>query len=213
MTIDLNPIEARVLGSLIEKELSTPDYYPLSLNALMSACNQKSNRDPVLDCNEETVQAAVDALIHRGLVWKSVAGRVPKFEERFTVAHKLVPRESAILCVLLLRGEQTVGEIRTRTGRMYNFESLEQVEQTLANLEENGFLRRLPRRPGQKESRYGHRLGNDPQMSEQNTALSAEPTPPSQPGRMDRLEENLAALRSELQALKDEFRELKKRLI
>jgi uncharacterized protein YceH (UPF0502 family) len=212
MNVDLNPIEARALGSLIEKELSIPDYYPLSLNALLNACNQKSNRDPVLDCDEETVQAAIDGLIRKGLVWESAAGRVPKFEERFTIENKLVPRESAILCVLLLRGDQTVGEIRGRTGRMYNFESLEQVEQTLAHLEDNGFLQRLPRLPGQKESRYGHRLGSEARAQEQTAAPPAGPTASVKPGRMDRIESDIAALRGELEALKTEFQELKKRV-
>jgi uncharacterized protein len=127
-----------VLGCLIEKELSKPEYYPLSINALTSACNQKSSRDPVVSYMENTVEEIVDDLVQKELVHKSHVGRVPKIEEHFTHAHNLIPRESAVLCVLPLRGPQTAGEIRGRTTRLCTFETLDEVYETLGRLEEYG---------------------------------------------------------------------------
>jgi uncharacterized protein YceH (UPF0502 family) len=154
----LDEMEARVLGSLIEKELTTPDYYPLSLNALTNACNQKSNRDPVVSYTEETVQTVLEGLEQKGLIHKSVIGRVSKYEETFIRPRNLVTRESAVLCVLLLRGPQTAGELRGRTERMGRFESLEEVHETMSRLEEWGYVRRLARLAGHKEARYAHLL-------------------------------------------------------
>jgi uncharacterized protein YceH (UPF0502 family) len=212
MDILLNNEEARVLGSLIEKELSTPDYYPLSVNALTNACNQKSSRDPVVSYSEQTVEAVVDDLAQKGLAHKSRVGRVPKVEERFTHRHNLVPRESAILCVLLLRGPQTVGEIKGRTARLCNFESLDEVLETLGHLEEYGFVRRLPRQPGRKESRYSHLLCGEPEIVKVETAPSAGHGVPTESGRIEKVEQDIQTLRNELAELKKELQEFKKQL-
>jgi uncharacterized protein len=152
----LDDKEARVIGSLIEKELSTPEYYPLSLNALTNACNQKSNREPVVAYDEQTVDEVLEGLIQRKLVNKSMVSRVPKYEELFIRDRNLVPKEAAILCVLFLRGPQTAGEIRTRCFRLHDFESLEAVMETIKNLQTWGMVQRLQRQPGQKEPRYRH---------------------------------------------------------
>ncbi len=212
MDIILSNEEARVLGSLIEKELSTPDYYPLSVNALTNACNQKSSRDPVVSYSEQTVEAVVDDLAQKGLAHKSLVGRVPKVEERFTHGHNLVPRESAILCVLLLRGPQTVGEIKGRTARLCNFESLDEVLATLGHLEEYGFVRRLPRQPGRKESRYSQLLCGEPEIVEVETAPSARHGVTTESGRIEKVEQDIQTLRNELAELKRELQEFKKKL-
>jgi len=209
MDIILNEIEVRVLGSLMEKALSTPDYYPLSLNALTNACNQKSSRDPVTSYDESTVEDAVDGLVQKGLLNKSTVGRVPKYEERFSQTFNFVPRETAALCVLLLRGPQTTGEIRGRTSRLCNFENLEAVLKTLENLEEWGMVRRLARLPGRKESRFAHLLCGD--------ALIAEPEEASLPGtaapdmveRIEMLELTVEALQNEIEELKKSLQALK----
>jgi hypothetical protein len=209
MDIVLSNEEARVLGSLIEKELSTPDYYPLSVNALTNACNQKSSRDPVVSYSEQTVEEVVADLTQKDLVHKSRVGRVPKVEERFTHMHNLVPRESAILCVLLLRGPQTVGEIKGRTARLCNFESLDQVYETLGQLEENGFVRRLPRQPGRKESRYIHLLCGEPEIVKEETALTTGHGVPVESERIEKMEQDIQTLRNDLAELIREFQEFK----
>ena len=212
MDIVLSNEEVRVLGSLIEKELSTPDYYPLSVNALTNACNQKSSRDPVVSYSEQTVEEVVDELTQKGLVHKSRVGRVPKVEERFTHMHNLVPRESAILCVLLLRGPQTGGEIKGRTARLCNFESLDAVHETLGHLEEYGFVRRLPRQPGRKESRYIHLLCGEPEIAEEETAPAAGHGVYVESERIEKVEQDIQTLRNDLAELKREFQEFKKHL-
>ena len=211
MDIVLSNEEARVLGSLIEKELSTPDYYPLTVNALTNACNQKSSRDPVVSYSEQTVEAVIQELIQKDLVYKSRVGRVPKVEERFTHRHNLVPRESAILCVLLLRGPQTVGEIKGRTARLCNFESLDEVQETIGHLEENGFVRRLPRQPGRKESRHIHLLCAEPEIAEVETAPAAGPGVAVESERIEKIEQDIQTLRNDLAALKRELQEFKSR--
>ena len=211
MDIVLTNEEARVLGSLIEKELSTPDYYPLSVNALTNACNQKSSRDPVVSYPEQTVEEVVDDLAQKDLAHKSRVGRVPKVEERFTHMHNLVPRESAILCVLLLRGPQTVGEIKGRTARLCNFESLDEVHETLGHLEEYSFVRRLPRQPGRKESRYSHLLCGEPEIAEVESAPTAGHGVAVESERMEKVEQDIQVLRNDLAELKREFQEFKKR--
>jgi uncharacterized protein YceH (UPF0502 family) len=212
MDILLSDKEVRVLGSLIEKELSTPDYYPLSVNALTNACNQKSSRDPVVSYSEQTVEEVVADLTHKGLAHKSRVGRVPKVEERFTHMHNLVPRESAILCVLLLRGPQTVGEIKGRTARLCNFESLDEVHEILGHLEEYGFVRRLPRQPGRKESRYIHLLCGEPEIAEVETALTTGHGVAMESERIGKVEQDIKTLRNDLAELKREFQEFKKQL-
>ncbi len=210
MDIILPPIEIRILGSLIEKSLATPDYYPLSLNALVNACNQKSNRDPVVSYDEPTVQAALDDLEQKGLVSKSLIGRVPKLEERFTAQRNQIPRESAVFCVLFLRGPQTPGMIRTRTARLHHFETLEELHETLSDLEQGGYIRRLPRLPGHKESRYVHLLSGEPEE----TAPESAPTPPQVPPvdeeRLEKIEQEVETLRNDLEELKRDFQMFKK---
>src|ERR1700749_2171248 len=165
MNIELTPIEARVIGCLIEKQITTPDQYPLSLNALVNACNQKSNRDPVLELEERIVQQTVDDLGRKHfVVEKSGFGsRVPKYQHRFCNTEygtlKLDPQELAIVCELLLRGAQTPGELRSRASRMAPFTDVSEVEAALTRLserEDGPFVTRLPREPGRREARYAH---------------------------------------------------------
>src|ERR1700675_2229279 len=160
MDIVLNEVEARVLGSLVEKDITTPDYYPLSLNALVNACNQKNNRDPVMALEEDAVRAALDSLQAQRLAGpaRGADSRVTKYEHRLQEVFNFDRREIAILCVLLLRGAQTPGELRGRAERMYRFEELEDVTATLDRLSQRQppLAAVLPRQPGTKESRYMH---------------------------------------------------------
>src|SRR5947209_654426 len=175
MDFQLDAAEARVLGSLLEKEIATPEYYPLSLNALVNACNQKSNREPVVSYDEETVEAALDGLRAKGLGMR-VSGRdsrVPKHEQRFTERFNLGRREAALMCVLMLRGPQTVGELRGRTDRLYTFDDLESVESTLNKLAEMEFVKQLPRQAGYKEPRWAQLLAGDIEFDAAPDALAA----------------------------------------
>ena len=210
MNIVLSDKEVRVLGCLIEKELSTPEYYPLSINALTTACNQKSSRVPVVSYTEKTVEEIVDELVQKELVHKSHVGRVPKIEERFTRAYNLVPRESAVLCVLLLRGPQTAGEIKGRTTRLCTFETLDEVLETLSRLEEFGFAGCLPRQPGRKESRFSHLLCGGPPNDREETPSGASQAVSTESERIARIEQDIQALRNDVAALKREFNEFKK---
>src|SRR5438093_6216592 len=168
MDWQLDPVELRVLGALMEKEIATPDYYPLSLNALVNACNQKSNREPVVSYDEEIVETALAGLRKQGLCMRvSGDSRVPKHEQRFTERDNLGRREAAVLCVLMLRGPQTVGELRGRTERLYNFDDLESVENTLQRLAEIGFVKQLPRQSGYKESRWAQLPAGDVEVTEE----------------------------------------------
>ena len=207
MEIELDDTEIRVLGSLMEKSLATPEYYPLSLNALTLSCNQKSSRDPVVALGEPTVEAAADRLALKGLVNRSTVGRVPKYEERLSAANQFVPRETAALCVLLLRGPQTAGEIRGRTSRLYAYEGVEAVMRVLRQLEEWGFVHCLARLPGHKEPRYRHRLSSaweseEPEATGRPAAATPTPTPTD---RLANVERELEALRSEVAGLKADF--------
>jgi uncharacterized protein YceH (UPF0502 family) len=210
MNIVLSDKEVRVLGCLIEKELATPEYYPLSINALTTACNQKSSRDPVVSYEEKTVEEIVDDLVRKELVHKSHVGRVPKVEERFTHAHNLVPRESAVLCVLLLRGPQTAGEIKGRTTRLCTFETLDEVYETLGRLEEVGFVGCLPRQPGRKEFRYSHLLCGEAPIDREETTAGAGHDVPAETERIALVEQDIQALRNDVAELKREFTEFKK---
>jgi len=165
MDILLNEIEIRVLGSLMEKELATPEYYPLSLNALTNACNQKSNRSPVLSLNDSDIIAALQSLKEKQIVCQSDASRVPKYLAQLCQNLQPDQREAALLCLLLLRGPQTAGELRARTERLCSFENLEEVVQALDSLSEIGLVLKLPRQPGQKEQRYAHLLAGEPETS------------------------------------------------
>src|SRR5436305_7223228 len=162
MDWQLDPAELRVLGALMEKEIATPDYYPLSLNALVNACNQKSNREPTVNYDESTVEAALADLRAKSFAMRITGdSRVAKHEQRFTERHNLGRREAAVMCLLMLRGPQTVGELRGRTERLYSFEDLEGVESTLNRLAEMGFVKRLPRQTGYKEQRWAQLLAGD----------------------------------------------------
>src|SRR5246500_2924310 len=166
MNIELSLIEARVIGCLIEKQITTPDYYPLSINALVNACNQKSNRDPVMSLSEDVVRQALHTLNEKGMAGAaSAAGdsRVPKYEHRMQEAFNLTRPETALLCVLLLRGPQTPGELRGRAERLHRFEDLTDVQSTLQKLmtREEPLAKVLPRQPGTKEARYAHLLCGD----------------------------------------------------
>ena len=165
MNIILNDVETRVLGSLVEKDVTTPDYYPLSLNALVNACNQKNNRDPVMHVQEDAVQEALSTLQDKRLAGptSSADSRVTKYEHRLQEAFNFTRGETAVLCVLLLRGPQTPGELRGRTERMHRFEDLTEVQSTLQRLMQHDppLVRVIPRQPGTKESRYKHLLARD----------------------------------------------------
>lgn len=211
----LNDLEVRVLGCLIEKELTTPEYYPLSLNALTNACNQKSNRDPVLNLEEADVVRALDSLRFKQLVVVSAdGGRVPKYRHILAEKLRLAPAELALLGELLLRGPQTVGELRTRAERMHAFAELAAVEETLQELMERmpPLITRLPRQPGRKESRYSHLFAGEPEISAQEHAPHPEAARlkvMAESERLARLEEEVAALRAEVAELRrmaDEFK-------
>jgi uncharacterized protein YceH (UPF0502 family) len=212
----LTQVEVRVLGSLIEKEITTPEYYPLTLNALVNACNQISNRDPVVSFDERTVARALESLREKKLTWMVTGvGRVPKYEHRLSEALKLAEQELAVLCVLMLRGPQTVGEIRGRTGRLYEFKELEEVELTLQALitAEPPLTAKLPRQPGTKESRYAHLLAGEVQVEERELAPRLEPATievRQENERIAKLEEGLAQVRGELAELKQQFINFKK---
>jgi uncharacterized protein YceH (UPF0502 family) len=204
MDLRLDAVEARVLGSLLEKEIATPEYYPLSLNALVNACNQKSNRDPVVQYDDDTVEAALDRLREKGLGLRSTGrdSRVPKHAQRFTEAHNLGRREAAVMCVLLLRGPQTTGELRGRSERLYTFDDLEAVESTLRRLGEMEFVVQLPRQPGTKEPRWAHLLSGEVEIAEAPVAAAPVERGPGDRERIARLETELADLRREF----DDFR-------
>ncbi|MCA1558360.1 MAG: YceH family protein, partial [Acidobacteria bacterium] len=157
----LDEVEVRVLGALVEKQITTPEYYPLTLNALALACNQKSNRHPVVNYDEETVSHAVETLRAKNLVYVfyGSTSRVPKYKHMMGEIFELTAQELALMCVLMLRGPQTVGELRGRTDRLYDFNGLDEIEETLSSLtgkEPQSLVSKLPRQPGQKEVRYAH---------------------------------------------------------
>lgn len=209
MDFVLTDTEVRVLGCLIEKEMATPDYYPLSLNALQNACNQTSNRDPVVSYDEKTVTAALEGLKTKRLVSQDRLGRVSKYSELFLKSANLVQREAAVLCVLMLRGPQTAGEIRGRTERLHPFGSLEEVQKTLQTLEEWGYVTLLPRQPGRKESRYAHLLSGTPENREE-TVLGPPPQSSAmESGAVAKLEEEVKSLRQELEELKKALHDFK----
>ncbi|HZN11682.1 MAG TPA: YceH family protein [Blastocatellia bacterium] len=211
----LNEYEARVVGSLIEKQMTTPDYYPLTLNALTHACNQKNNRDPVVAYDEPTVQRALDSLREKKLayVFTGSESRVPKYGHLFPKSYDLSPPEVAALCVLLLRGPQTVGEIRGRTGNLHQFESLAEVEVTLQGLmtrEAGPLVARLPPPAGAKEPRYAHLLSGEVLLEELRAPASASETARTGAERITKLESELDALRREVDELRRQFGEFRK---
>ena len=206
----LDAVEVRVLGALIEKEATTPEYYPLSLNALVNACNQKSNREPVVSYDEETVGDALDRLREKKLALIIIGGgRVNKYSQRISETLNLGRRELAVLCTLLLRGPQTLGEIKDRSERMFQFADLEETDGVLSKLAEvpsGPLVIKLPRQPGQKEARYGHLLAGPPAMEAVPDSIAPPPT------RVAQLEQDLHRLRSEFDELKDRFDKLEAQL-
>jgi len=203
MAHTLNDAEVRVLGSMIEKEITTPDYYPLSLNALMAACNQSSNRNPVLHFDEDTVARAAESLREKKLVHLVDRGesRVTKYRHVLYEAMNLGRPGIAVMCVLMLRGPQTVGEIRTRSNRLYDFSSLEEVETTLNSLMagDSPFVARLPRQSGQKEVRYAHLLSGEVKLTE------PEPEPEPEPDRIGKLEKEVEDLKKQFEQFRKQF--------
>lgn len=202
----LNAEELRVLGALMEKSKTTPDYYPMTINSLVAACNQKTSRKPVVQYDDNTVATTLGTLRKRGLVSTATGGsdRAVKYKHNFAIVFPVLPAEVAIICLLILRGPQTPGELNTNSGRIHEFESIEEVQEVLDRLSspEMPFLVQLPRRPGQKEARYAHLLGGEPDLNADDDA--DEPSGRGNSGleaRVSRLESELAALRAEFDQL------------
>lgn len=208
----LNAEEQRVLGCLIEKSRTTPDYYPMTLNALTAACNQKSSRKPVVDYDEETVVLTLDSLKKKKLISTVTGGgsRVVKYKHNFAIHFPVVPSDLAILCLLLLRGPQTPGEINTNSGRLYEFESIEEVIENLERLSsgEMPYVIQLQKRAGQKEARYAHLLGGEINIDDEDIF-------PEEPARRNigELEQRLSVVEQELAELKESFNKLMKELM
>jgi len=209
----LTETEARVIGALIEKQLTTPEYYPLTLNALVAACNQKTNRDPVVSFTEQTVQKSLDDLREKNIVYVfyGSTSRVPKYKHILDKVCELEPPETAVICVLLLRGAQTLGELRERTGRLHEFSSLGEVSETLDSLarRDEPLVARLERQPGQKEVRYAHLLSGEVVAAKQppEKSFSANQT---ENERVAKLEEDFKNLQSEFNLFQQSFEDFKK---
>ncbi|MGI8788816.1 MAG: YceH family protein [Pyrinomonadaceae bacterium] len=208
----LTETEARIVGALIEKELTTPEYYPLTLNALVAACNQKTNREPVVNYNEQTVQKSLDDLREKNLayVFYGSTSRVPKYKHILDKVYELESSEVAVICVLLLRGAQTLGELRGRADRLYNFSNLGEVNETLDNLirREESLVVKLERQAGQKEARYAHLLsGEVAEFSPPEKSVAVSHTGGE---RVAKLEEDVENLRSEFNLFRQSFEEFKK---
>ena len=216
MELSLTETEVRVLGSLIEKDITTPEYYPLSLNALLNACNQKSNRDPVMQLHEDAVRDALGALQERRMAGPAggADSRVTKYEHRLQEVFNFTRREIAVLCVLLLRGPQTPGELRGRTERMHHFEALDDVQSALQRLMQRdpALVKVLPRQPGTKEARWAHLLSGDVAAESAQPASIAGERDSDDGERIARLEEEVASLRREVGELKDQLERLRKQL-
>lgn len=213
MNIELTSIEARVIGCLIEKQITTPDQYPLSLNALVNACNQKSNRDPVMAADEAAIQTTLDHLIKRHLVIEKsgFGSRVPKYQHRLCNTEfgplKFTPQELAIVCELLIRGPQTSGELRTRAARMAPFSELAQVETALESLSSRAdgpFVVRLPREAGRRDSRYAHLFSETESVPAppERPVVGSSVASAAAPSRLDRLEAEVRQLKAELENIK-----------
>jgi uncharacterized protein len=216
VNILLNDVETRVLGALIEKDVTTPDYYPLSLNALVNACNQKNNREPVMNLNEESVRQALESLQEKRLAGptSSADSRVTKYEHRLQEVFNFTRGETAILCVLLLRGPQTPGELRGRTERMHRFEDLTEVQSTLQRLiqREPALAKMLLRQPGTKESRYMHLLSGDAEDGGAESASVARVLSPASARSNSADGERIARLENEVATLQEEVADLKQQL-
>jgi uncharacterized protein len=216
MRIELDSLEARVIGCLIEKQVTTPDQYPLSLNALVNACNQKSNRDPVMSVDEPTLQRTIDALSRKHLVLErsGFGSRVPKYQQLFCNTEygtlKFSPQELAVVCELLLRGPQTPGELRSRASRMATFTDVGEIEAVLQSLlerESGPLVARLAREPGRRESRYMQLFSGEPSPQALASSAAADGAPESLEdetlaSRVARLEDEVRQLRTEVEALR-----------
>jgi len=214
VNIELTALEARVIGCLIEKAITTPDQYPLSLNSLTNACNQKSNRDPILDLDERTVQQTVDALVRKHLILEKsgFGSRVQKYQHRFCNTGFGAPSfsalETAIICELLVRGPQTPGELKSRAARMAEVHDVSEVEQALKSLasrEDRPLVVQLPREAGRRDARYAHLFSGEIEVPEAPPVPVTEPRAAPQSERIQRLEELVAELRQELNDLKEKL--------
>ena len=209
MPLILNETETRVVGSLIEKQLTTPEYYPMTLNALVAACNQKSNRDPVVSYDESTVMAALDTLREKNLVYTfhGSTSRVVKYKHMFPNVLELDAADVAVMAVLLLRGPQTVGEIRGRTDRLYEFTSLPEAQETLDKLthRDEPLVVRLERQIGQKDARYAHLLSGEIDVATLAVVHERTTTTDGRSERLEKLEAEIETLKSELASFREEF--------
>ncbi len=211
MSENLTETEARIVAALVEKQLTTPEYYPLTLNALIAACNQKTNREPVVSYDERTVSNALEDLRDKNIVYVyyGSTSRVPKYKHMVPQVFELEPSETAVMCVLMLRGPQTIGEIKERTGRLYDFRDLNDTNETLEALtkRDEPLITRLERAPGQKEARYAHLLCGEvtsytpPEKVSRGTANDE---------RFEKLEQELENVKSELSLFRQDFEEFKK---
>ena len=211
----LNETEARIVGALVEKQLTTPEYYPLTMNALIAACNQKNNREPVTSLDESTVANALEGLRDRNIVYVFYGSnsRVPKYKHMLPSVYELEPPEVAVLDVMLLRGPQTLGELRTRTERLYGFSGLGEIQETLDSLSrrEDPLIVKLERLPGQKDARYAHLISGPIDMERIAAAAASGPrSVGNDPSRVETLERQVSDLRSEVDELKATFEEFKK---
>ena len=210
----LTEVEARILGSLVEKQLTTPEYYPLTINGLVTACNQKNNRDPVVNYDEPTVSRAVEVLRDRNLVYVfyGSTSRVPKYKHMLPSVYELEPGEVAVVSVMMLRGPQTLGQLRERTGRLHQFADLGEVQQTLDGLmrREEPVVAKLPAQPGQKEARFAHLLSGEIDIEELAAAAARPSRGSADTERFDALEQRVAALENEMGAMRQMFDEFRK---
>ena len=226
-TRPLDFFEIRVLGALLEKEQTTPDQYPMTIKATISACNQKTNRDPVTALSETQIVEALDRLRLDVLTWRSEGARAERWEHRLDRRWSLTPDRKALMTLLLLRGPQTPGELKSRSERMHHFDSVQEVESTLQDLasgDEDSLVCELPRRPGQRECRWAHLCGeDDPQEAEAQAAATAAAAPvassapatprgPSSIQRLEELESQVGELKDEVSALREELKALRIRL-
>ncbi len=204
--------ETRIIGSLIEKKITTPEYYPLTVNSLKNACNQKSNRNPVISFDENIIESTLTKLRDKTLVTRVTGSdiRVPKYRQIFTEELKLKPDEIAVICVLMLRGSQTPGEIKTRTGRLFNFDNLLQIEETINGLmnREKPLVTKLSRQAGMKESRYAHLLAGEPIV--ENVQENKEDSTNQYEERITALESEIKNLESKLEILNNQFVQFRK---
>lgn len=205
----LESAQIRVLGALMEKSKTTPDYYPMTLNGLASACNQKTSRKPVVQYDDSTITTALNSLKIAGLISTATGGSIRniKYKHNFAIVFPVLPSEVAVMCLLFLRGPQTPGEINTNSGRLYELETLEEVNQTLEKLALEGYIKQLPKRPGQKEQRYIHLFSGDVEFNEDDFAVDETPFKSN-----SQLEERLAKVEEELAELKTNFDKLMKEL-